>query len=176
MNSTMSKSVSLGKPIMAPCLIPVEHKATPNCINDPFMINGDCYKVTAMSFGSPHGAVFVEDVDAVNVQKIGSSLGTHCLFPKGASIVFIQMLDRETLKARLWQRGKGEIAYTAEAVCVAGVTAMMHQKILTNKASVRMGDNVFQVEWNRGTGDVSITGTADLQEALDSGAQKCINE
>ena len=65
MTATINKTISLGKPVMTPCLIPVEHKATPNCINDPFMINGECWKVTAMSFGSPHGAVFVDDVDNV---------------------------------------------------------------------------------------------------------------
>ncbi|HHU49934.1 MAG: hypothetical protein ACOYEH_01175 [Caldicoprobacterales bacterium] len=158
MNSKNNKTVSLGKPIMVPWLIPVEHKSTPNCVNEPFMVNGNYYRVTAMSFGSPHGAVFVDDVDAIDVDTIGSSLGTHCLFPKGASIVFIQMLDKETLKARLWQRNVGEIAFTAEAACVAGVAAIMLQKILTNKANVHMGDNVFQVEWNRCVDDVSLTG------------------
>jgi len=128
------------------------------------MVNGDCYKVTAMSFGSPHGAVFVDDVDSIDVQHIGSSLGTHSLFPEGASIVFIQLLDGESIKARLWQRGEGEKAFTDEAVCVAGVTAMMLHRILTSKVNVYMGENVFQVEWNRGTDEVTLSGLADLLE------------
>jgi diaminopimelate epimerase len=161
MKMTSQWTISIGKPIMAPCLIPVEHKSTPHCINDPFMINGDCFKVTAMSFGSPHGAVFVDDCDSVDVEAIGHSLGTHRLFPKGASIVFIQMLDRENLKARLWQWGEGETPFTPEAVCVAGVAAMKLQKVLTSVANVYMGDNIFQVEWNRGIGDVWMTGLAD---------------
>lgn len=162
-NTTLENvTVSFGKPITAPCLIPVTHASTPNCVNDPFMVDGGCYKVTALSFGSPHGVVIVEDVDAVNVTSLGSSLGTHSLFPKGASIVFVQMLDKETLKARLWQLNEGERPFTSEAVCVAGTVAMMLQKILTGKANVLMGGNAFQVEWDKGRGDVSLTGPANL--------------
>ncbi|HHV59330.1 MAG TPA: hypothetical protein GXX49_03370 [Clostridiaceae bacterium] len=166
MNSTIcrTKTVNLGKPILIPCLIPVKHKSTPNCINVPFIVNSKCYKVTAISFGSPHGAVFVDDVDSVDVQKAGPALGTHSLFPKGANIVFIQVLTREAIKARLWHLEKGESDFTAEAVCVSGVTAIMLHKILTDKAKVYMGENVFQVEPDRRTNEVYLTGPADLLE------------
>ncbi|NLX76372.1 MAG: hypothetical protein GXZ01_03200 [Clostridiaceae bacterium] len=162
MNSTIDRTVSFGKPVTAPCLVPVEHKATPDCINDPFMINGVCYKVTAMSFGSPHGAVFVDDVDAIDVKATGAALGTHSLFPEGASIVFIQVIDKETVKARLWQRNEGEKDFTAEAACVAGVTSIMLHKVLAGKVNVCMGNNIFRVEWDRCANNVSLTGPADL--------------
>jgi diaminopimelate epimerase len=164
MNNVTSKNrtILFNKPITTPFLIPVIHASTPNCISDPFMVDGVCYRVTAMSFGSPHGAVVVDNVDTVDVPTIGSALGTHCLFPKGASIVFIQVLDRETIKARLWQLNEGEIPFTPEAVCVAGTAAIMLQKILTTKATVLMGGNEFQVEWNKGEGTVSLTGPDNL--------------
>ncbi|HOJ80233.1 MAG TPA: hypothetical protein PK767_06340 [Clostridiales bacterium] len=162
MNTIVERTVSLGKPIMAPCMVPVEHKSTPNCINDPFMVNGECWKVTAMSFGSPHGAVFVDDVDATDVRNIGPALGTHSLFPEGASIVFIQILDRENVKARLWHREKGETDFTAEAACVAGVTAAMLHRIPASEVNIHMGQNIFRVEWNRVTDEVCLTGPADV--------------
>ena len=163
MNAANTATISLGKPITIPVLIPVEHKATPTCINNPFMVDGRCYKVTAMSFGSPHGAVLVDDVDSLDVTALGAKLGNHVLFPKGASIVFVQMLDRENLKARLWQRGQGEITFTPEAVCVAATTAMMLQKVLGNTASVSMGGNSFHVKWDRG-GEVCLTGATESFE------------
>lgn len=150
--------VSLGKPITAPVLVPVIHKSTPTCINDPFMVNGECYKVTAISFGTPHGAVLTDDVDSVDVPKLGAALGTHALFPEGASIVFIQMIDTKKLKARLWQRGEGEIEFTAEAAGIAGTAAMMLQKVLGDETDVFMGKNKFRVKWEKGGGDVYITG------------------
>ena len=149
-------SVSMGKPITAPCLIPVLHSATPNCISEPFMANGDAYKVTALSFGTPHGVVFVDDINSVDVPSVGFALGSNARFPKGASIVFAQVLDGESLKARLWQRDEGEIAYTSEAASVAAVSAMMLQKMHRSEAEVSMGGSVFRVEWDRAAGDVSL--------------------
>ncbi len=151
------KVISLGKPITAPALVPVEHKATPFCICDPFMVNGICHKVTAISFGTPHGAVLVDDVDGVDVPSLGAALGTHTLFPSGASIVFFQMTDKENLKARLWERGGGENDFTPEAAGVAGTVSMMLQKAVGNKVNVHMGGNTCAVEWNRGGGEVCLT-------------------
>lgn len=162
MQQANNVTISLGKPITIPVLVPVEHNSTPTCINNPFMVDGKPYKVTTMSFGTPHGAVFVDSTESVDVSDLGSALGTHALFPKGASIVFIQMIDKKTLKARLWQRGEGETAFTSEAACVAGTAAMMLQKILEYEADVIMGGNTFHVKWNRGCDDVTLTGLADL--------------
>ena len=154
----MKTTISLGKPITAPVLIPVKHRATPMCINHPFMINGECHRVTAISFGTPHGAVFVSDVDTIDVAAIGEALGSHALFPLGASIVFVQVTGRNSLKARLWQQGEGEINFTEEAICVAGTAAMMCQKILFSEVDIDMGGEIFRVEWNRGGGEVCVTG------------------
>jgi len=153
-----SKTILFGRPIMAPVLIPVEHKATPKCIDAPFMVNGVCHRVTAMSFGSPHGAVFVDNVDIADVPTLGFSLGTHPLFPKGASIVFIQVLDKENIKVRLWQKGEGETAFAPEAACVAGTTTMMLQKTLKKEINVFMGGKSVRVEWDRGDGEVTLSG------------------
>lgn len=157
-------TVSLGKPVTIPVLVPVEHKSTPTCINDPFMVNGERYLITAMSFGTPHGAVVVDDVDSFDVPKLGSALGTHALFPKGASIVFIQVIDTDNLKARLWQRGEGEIPFTPEAVCVAGTAARMLRKTFKDEINVSMSGGKFNVNMSSGKdgNEVSITGHADL--------------
>lgn len=154
-------TVSLGKPITAPVLIPVSHKSTPMCISDPFMVDGECYRVTALSFGTPHGAVIVDDVDSVDVSAIGAALGTHALFPEGASIVFIQVIDRENVRARLWQRDEGETAYTLEAIGVAGVASMMLHRAIMHSVNVSMGGNTFEVEWDRIEG-AKITGPSEL--------------
>jgi len=152
----------MGQPIVSPCLVPVLHSSTPNCINDPFMVNGECYKLTAMSFGSAHGAVFVDDVDSFDVETIGSELGNHVLFPNGASIVFIEATDGANLKARLWQKDIGEIAFTPEGVSVAGTAGLMLQRVLGTVANIEMGGEEFQVKWDRCGSGVSLTGPASM--------------
>jgi len=161
MLSANNVTISLGEPITAPVLVPVKHSSTPTCINDPFMVGGKCYRVTAMSFGTPHGAVFVDDLDSVDVPSLGRELGTHVLFPDGASIVFIEVLDKESIKVRLWQRDEGETAFTAEAACVAGTAAMMCQKVLYNEANITMGGERYRMKWVRGS-EVTLTGSANM--------------
>ena len=155
-------TISLGKPVTIPVLVPVHHASTPTCINDPFMINGECYGVTAMSFGTPHGAVFVDDLDGIDVESLGHALGTHVLFPDGASIVFIETQTKESIKVRMWQRGVGEYSFTPEAACVAGTAAMMCQKVLYNTVNVSMDGCSFKVKWDRFGDGVTLTGPADM--------------
>ncbi|MCL2112192.1 MAG: hypothetical protein FWH32_08145 [Clostridiales bacterium] len=152
--------VTYGDPIMSPVLIPVEHTSTPSCICKPFMVEGTRHNITAMSFGSPHGALFVDDLEDVDVPGLGAALGTHALFPEGASIVFIQVLDKESIKARLWQRGEGEAAFTPEAACVAGTTSIICQKIFSDKVSISMGGNTYNMRWDRSDEVVTLTAPA----------------
>ena len=152
MTRTNAAKIFFEGPVIAPVLVPVVHNAPPACINSPFMANDAVYSVTAMSFGSPHGAVFVDDVDSVDVASLGAALGNHVLFPQGASIVFIQMLDSQTLKARLWQHGAGETDCTPEGACVAGTAAIMLLKTTEHRVRVRMGGTVSEVEWGWGKG------------------------
>jgi len=151
-----SQAVIFSKPVIAPFLIPVTHDSTPNCINSPFMVDGKCYGVTALSFGSPYGVVVVDNLDDTDVSALGAALGTHRLFPKGANIVFMQMLGRENLKAQAWPMA-GEKVMPFEAACAAGTAAMMLRKVLSGTVTVRMGENSFQVAWDKGEGDVRLT-------------------
>ena len=157
-----TNSISFGKPVTAPVLVPVKHQSTPKCINIPFMVNGGSYKVTAMSFGTPHGAVFVDDVDNVDVAKIGHALSTHPLFPKGASIVFVQMLNKDNKIVRLWQRGEGEILCTQEAACVAGIAAMMLQKTFERGINVLVHRKTFRVQWEGYGGEVFLSEASEM--------------
>ncbi len=163
-----AQTVHYQDPVMEPVLIPVMHSATPLCINDPFMVNGTPYGVTAMRLDAPYGAVVVDDVASVDIERLGPALGNHQLFPEGANIVFIQVLDGQTLTARLWQLGKGE-AILPEAVCVAGIAAMILQKTLRRKVRVFMGGGVSIVDWSLGRG-VSLTSPARLLEGIERNA------
>lgn len=157
------RKVSMGRPITAPSLIPAVHKATPACINVPLKLDGGYVKVTALSFCTPHGIVFAQDVDDLDVGRMGAQLGTDAFFPQGASIVFAQMLDGENLKARLWQRGGSEASFTPEAACAAVVAAIMLQMTKAHGAHVAMGQRKCLVTWDMGADNVYMTEPADLR-------------
>ena len=160
-----SVTISLGRPITSPTLIPVTNDSLPTrCINKPFMVGGKAHHLIAVSFGSPHGVVFVDDVERVDVQELGFSLGTHALFPKGASVVFAQKVDETNFAARLWELGEGEKSFTSQAACAAAIAAMMTQKTIHDKVSIMMGGESYRVAWDRGRDDVSITGALRLKQ------------
>ncbi len=149
--------VSMGKPITAPVLIPVEHKSSPSVINEPFMIGSETYNVTCVSFGSPHGVVVVKELENTDVEGIGMKLGSHALFPDGANIVFIQIIDREHIKARVWQQDGGkEVPNTKEAVSVAMIAAFMLGYV-KSQVKVSMGGQDFQISWNSSDENVYLT-------------------
>lgn len=164
MSNANKTTISMGQPTTVPVLVPVEHRSTPAFINNPLVIDGNIYRVTALSLGSPHGAVIVDDVDSVDVSALGAALGTHVLFPKGANIVFIQVLDKESIRVRIWQRDVGEVPFAGESIAVAGVAARMLQKALFHDVRVDAGGVSFQVNWNR-VNDVSLTGPSELLSA-----------
>ncbi|MCL2062322.1 MAG: hypothetical protein FWH03_06850 [Firmicutes bacterium] len=145
--------ISLGRPITAPSLIPICHTVTPQCINTPIMVNGACRFITAVSLGAPFGAVFVENVDAADIAQTGKALAVHPLFPQGASIVFIQLLSKQSLKARFFE-GAGKTASALQAAAVAAITAMMLQKTWESELDVLLDEKTFRIKWDRCGGEV----------------------
>lgn len=149
MNLMNEASVFLGKPITSPALISVRHTSSPSCVNEPFMVNGDIYFVTCLSFKNPHGVVFVEDLSNTDVAAVGPTLEAHPRFPAGANIVFAQVLENGSLAVRLWQKGVGEVDFSPEGACVAGAAAIMLQRVLDHEVNVNMGGRSYTVKWDR---------------------------
>ena len=123
----MSAKVDMGKPIFKCTEIPM--------ISDHFMFVDQglvlsdnygeekvVYNGTSISMGNPHFVTFVEDVDALNLEELGPQFEHHALFPEGVNTEFVQIIDANTVKFRVWERGSGETwacGTGASAVCVA---------------------------------------------------------
>ena len=79
------------------------------------------YNGTAISMGNPHFVTFVDDVDSLDLEKLGPQFEHHKLFPEGVNTEFVQIIDKNTVKFRVWERGSGETwacGTGASAVCV----------------------------------------------------------
>lgn len=114
-------TVDMGRPIFSAKEIPV--------ISDESIVKNLKLKAidkefvfTCVSMGNPHAITVVDDVDNFDVQKYGSVLEIDKHFPKKANIEFIEIIDRNTVKMRVWERGSGETLACgtgASATCVA---------------------------------------------------------
>ena len=117
-------SVNLGKAELAGKNIPCvwdEKQIVGKKVN----IGGTDYEVTLVNVGNPHCVVFCDKVDAINVKKVGPQFETSKYFPEGINTEFIRVVNKVTIKMRVWERGSGETWACGTGACAAVVAAVL---------------------------------------------------
>ena len=116
--------VDMGKAILEPEKIPV--KADKIMINEPVTVAGKEYKLTAVSMGNPHAGCFVDDVDSLDLEKIGPDFENLSIFPDRVNTEFVRVIDDKTLQMRVWERGSGETFACGTGTCATVVAACLN--------------------------------------------------
>ena len=116
--------VDMGKAILEPEKIPVLFDKI--MINEPVEVAGKEYRLTAVSMGNPHAVCFVDDVDGLDLEKIGPSFENLSIFPDRVNTEFIKVIDGKTLQMRVWERGSGETYACGTGTCAAVVAAYLN--------------------------------------------------
>ena len=150
--------VDMGEPVLEGRKIPVA--ADGQIINHPLMVDGKMYPVTCVSMGNPHCVVFLDDIDSLELEKLGPLFEHHAFFPKRVNTEFIKVLKPNEVKMRVWERGAGETwacGTGASAVTVAGVLAGKTERELT--LHLKGGD--LLIEWRESNNRVYMTGGAE---------------
>ena len=93
-------------------------------INYPIQICEKEYNITCVSMGNPHCIVFCKNVDDIDIEKIGPMFEKNPIFPNGVNTEFIEIIDDDTLKMRVWERGSGETMACGTGACAAAVAAV----------------------------------------------------
>jgi diaminopimelate epimerase len=139
-----SVMVDMGVPVMERNKIPMVGQGT--CVNEDLQVNGETYKATCLSVGNPHCVIFVDAVDDFPVQRVGSKIETHSLFPKRTNVEFAQVLSENEVKVRVWERGCGETLACGTGAC-ATVVAGNLLKNLGSKVHVHLLGGDLEVEY-----------------------------
>lgn len=155
-----SVSVYMGKAAFEPSQIPV--KADSEMVNQPITVEGKEVNITAVSMGNPHSVIYTEGIDFLDLEKIGPSYENHPIFPDRVNTEFVEIIDRQTLKMRVWERGSGETM-----ACGTGACAVV-------AASVKNGicDADVPVTVKLRGGDLTITCTSDYEITMNGTATK----
>lgn len=124
-NQITDVTVDMGKAILKPREIPINADGE-NYISQDMTIDGNVYQITCVSMGNPHAVVFVPDTDSLNLEKIGPLFEHHSLFPDRVNTEFIQLIDNQTLKMRVWERGSGETWACGTGACASVVAAVLN--------------------------------------------------
>ena len=117
--------VNMGSPELVPKNIPIDSNLD-RFISEDVEVDGKVYKVTGVSMGNPHAVTFIDDTDSLEIEKIGPKFETHKLFPKKINTEFAQIVDRNTIKMRVWERGAGETLACGTGACAAAVAAVLN--------------------------------------------------
>ena len=153
-----SVRVDMGSPELRPQYIPIAEHGR-DFINRSVIVVDEEYFVTAVNVGNPHAVVFVDDVDALDLKNLGPRFENHPLFPERVNTEFVQVIDKSTLKMRVWERGSGETL-----ACGTGATASLVAAVLCghteNSATLKLLGGELFIEWDRNANKLYMTGPA----------------
>ena len=153
-----SASVNLGKAELAGKKIPCvwdENQIVDKAVN----IGGNDYKITLVNVGNPHCVVYSDKVDAVDVETVGPEFENCEYFPEGINTEFIRIVNKVTIKMRVWERGSGETWACGTGACAAVVAAVLGgycEKDTNVTVKLRGGDLTVNYHSD---GDVELMGS-----------------
>lgn len=152
--------VDMGKPMLLPSEVPVIADGD-TVIDMPIEVDGTEYRMTAVGMGNPHTVVFMEDVDGLEIQQIGPKFEYHSCFPNRVNTEFVKVLDRNTVKMRVWERGSGETLACGTGACAVAVACILNG-LTEETVTVRLLGGDLLIEWDREADKVYMTGPAEV--------------
>ncbi|MBC8530486.1 carbamoyl-phosphate synthase large subunit [Gehongia tenuis] len=153
----VSARVNMGRAELAPAKIPVALDGE-NVIKRRVSVAGGEYDITCVSMGNPHAVVFMDHLNALDIEKLGPKFENDPLFPERVNTEFVTVMDENTLKMRVWERGSGETwacGTGASAAAVAAVLAGYCKR--GSKITVRLKGGDLVIEY-MDDGTVYMTG------------------
>lgn len=153
--------VIMGKPLFTPAEIPISIPDNlAQVINYPVEIGDKSINITSLSVGNPHCCVFVSDFESVDWRSLGQDLSKHTLFPNQVNVEFIQVLSRQEINARFWERGVGETASSGTGSCASAIASMINN-FTDRQVQIHTSAGDLQVIW-RSDDTISLIGPAEI--------------
>ena len=150
--------VDMGEPILNPKEIPVISDEEP-VKNLMLEAEGRKFKFTCVSMGNPHAITEVEDTEKFDVEKYGKVLEVDKAFPNKTNVEFIQIVDKNHVKMRVWERGAGETLACGTGACATAVACYLNGKTDRNVEVELLGGKLY-IEWNEENNHIYMTGSA----------------
>ena len=158
-NGKVSKiRVNMGAPILTPEQVPVISPKNP-AVDIPIEVKGKEYQMTCVSMGNPHAIIFMDHVKDLDIEEIGPYFENHTCFPKRTNTEFVEILYRNTVNMRVWERGAGETLACGTGACATAVACVLNEKT-ENNITVHLLGGDLEIEWDRESNQIYMTGPA----------------
>lgn len=157
MQDSEDVTVNMGVPRFEPSALPllIENQTDPYSA----IINSQEIEFGAVSMGNPHAILEVEDTQLAPVETLGAELESHELFPHRVNVGFMQILDKDHFRLRVFERGVGETLACGTGACAAAVVGIRRGE-LNNRVTVELSGGNLLIEWAGENSPVFMTGPA----------------
>ncbi|MCL0028821.1 diaminopimelate epimerase [Dehalococcoidia bacterium] len=150
-------SVDMGAPQLQPAEIPLALKGDGPVMDHVLTVGNDSVKITGVSMGNPHAVVFLQQgVAEYPLDRVGPQVEVHPLFPNRVNFEIVNVLGRERLKVRVWERGSGLTQACGTGACAVVVAARLHG-LVDDQVDVDLPGGTLRVRWP-GQGTVILEG------------------
>lgn len=149
--------VNMGKARFTPQEIPFITEQQANIYQLP--IDDQIIEISSVSMGNPHAVIKINNLKGAPVQTLGPKIENHPQFPNRVNVGFIEVVDRNHAKLRVWERGAGETQACGTGACAAAVTAIQNNW-MDSPVSLQLLGGKLTIEWNGGETPVLMTGNA----------------
>ncbi len=151
--------VNMGKPILSGHQIPTRYGAS-IVKNEKLNINDRIYEITCLSMGNPHCVVFCNDIDNLDLPKIGPLFENHEMFPERINTEFVEILNKNHFKMRVWERGSGETLACGTGACAVAVAGVLNGYCNQNdEIQIKAKGGDLTVMWHKNN-NVYLSGEA----------------
>ena len=150
--------VNMGQPELIAKNVPVLAD-TEQVINQPIWVQDKEYRMTCVSMGNPHAVIFTEGVEDMDLEAIGPHFENHPRFPKRTNTEFVQIIDRNTVLMRVWERGSGETLACGTGASATAVACILNG-LTEEQLTVKLLGGDLEIYWDKKDNCVYMTGPA----------------
>ena len=163
-----SYRVDMGAPRLEWDAIPLRH-AVPDTRRVDLWTDGEgpaeLGPAAVVNMGNPHAVFFVPELSRVDAADLGARIEVDPMFPDKANVTFAEILARDAVRARVWERGVGLTLACGSAAC-ATLVAAARLGLMDRKGTVRLPGGDLIIEWRRLDGHVLMTGPVEYEGAF----------
>ena len=120
--------VDMGEPKLKRGLIPMTGDPEATAINELLTVGDESYRFTGINMGNPHCVIFMDEVEDLDLKAVGQPIEIHPMFPRKTNVEFVKVIDRKTLRMRVWERGAGITLACGTGTCATAVAAVLNGK------------------------------------------------
>ncbi len=151
--------VDMGEPVLEADKIPMAGYGSQRVVNEPVEVAGRKWNITGVSMGNPHCVVFVDDIKKTPIEEVGPVFEVQERYPKKTNTEFVQVLDRQHMRMRVWERGAAITLACGTGACATLTAAVLNGKT-DRRAEITLDGGKLNIEWSEKDNHIYMTGPA----------------